>query len=75
MRALVFVSLLTFALATAVKADPGTSHKFPHYPEWAAKAFETRRGPGLDGRSVRKSRILCGADGRDAVLALNANIA
>jgi hypothetical protein len=43
MKVLVFVGLLTFALATAVKAEPGTTDKFPNYPEWAAKAFASRR--------------------------------
>jgi hypothetical protein len=42
-KVLMFVSLLTFGLATAAMADPGTNMKFPGYPEWAAKAFASRR--------------------------------
>jgi hypothetical protein len=43
MKALMFVSFLTFALATAAQAAPTTSYQYPHYPEWASKAFETQR--------------------------------
>jgi hypothetical protein len=43
MKALLFVSLLTFAMATAAKAEPLSSYQYPHYPKWAEKAFEPRR--------------------------------
>ena len=43
MKTLLCVSLLTFAVATAAKAGPTTSYQYPHYPEWAAQAFETWR--------------------------------
>jgi hypothetical protein len=44
MKALLCVSLLTFALATAAQAAPSTSsYQYPHYPQWASKAFETQR--------------------------------
>jgi Skp family chaperone for outer membrane proteins len=47
MKALLFVSLLTFAIATAASAQPAataqprSSYQYPHYPKWAAQAFET----------------------------------
>jgi hypothetical protein len=44
MKALMFVCLLTVALATAAQAAPTTSsYQYPHYPQWASNAFETQR--------------------------------
>jgi hypothetical protein len=40
MRALMIVSLLTFALATAAQAKPGD--QYPGYPDWASEAFEPK---------------------------------
>jgi hypothetical protein len=40
MRALMIVSLLTFALAGAAQAKP--SHQYPGYPDWASEAFEPK---------------------------------
>jgi hypothetical protein len=40
MRALMIVSLLTFAFATAAQAKPG--HQYPGYPDWASEAFEPK---------------------------------
>jgi len=42
MKALLFVSLLTFAMATAAKAEPSAAYQYSHYPKWAAKAFEPK---------------------------------
>jgi hypothetical protein len=49
MKALLLVSLLTFATAIAAAAQPAAyaqprdSYQYPHYPKWAAQAFETHR--------------------------------
>jgi hypothetical protein len=40
MRALMIMSLLTFALASAAQAKP--SHQYPGYPDWASEAFEPK---------------------------------